>query len=103
MRRRKTASATAILLALAIVGCSSGDTAGDLAVEADMENPFFVEWDNPFGSPPFDQIVPAHYIPAYEKGMADHNAEIEAIVANPEPATFGSTIETTSLGPTPRS
>ena len=49
-------------------------------------NPFFEPWDAELGAPPFDRIVPAHYAPAYERGMADHEAEIAAIVANPEGA-----------------
>jgi peptidyl-dipeptidase Dcp len=79
--------------ALLVVGCSSGDKANEQSAETTMENPFLTEWNNPFGAPPFDQIVPAHYIPAYEAGMTDHSAEIEAIVSNPEPATFENTIE----------
>lgn len=56
------------------------------------QNPFFVEWSTPFGSPPFDQIQEDHYIPAYEEGIRRHQAEIEAIVNNPEPPTFENTI-----------
>jgi peptidyl-dipeptidase Dcp len=56
------------------------------------ENPFFQPWDGPFGLPPFGAIRPEHYAPAYERGMAEHNAEIEAIAANPAPATFDTTV-----------
>ena len=80
-------------LVVVICGCTGGDQTNEEKNMTTGVNPFLVEWDGPFGTPPFDQIVPAHYIPAYEKGMADHKAEIEAIVTNPEPPTFGNTIE----------
>ena len=37
-------------------------------------NPFFEEWETPFGVPPFDKIENEHYIPAYEEAMKQHNA-----------------------------
>ena len=45
-------------------------------------NPFFTVWDTPFGVPPFDKIKNGHYKPAIEKGIADHAAEIDSIVAD---------------------
>jgi len=90
---------TAVFLAWSVaiialtLGCAGGDEGTQQTAEIAAENPFLVEWDDPFGAPPFDQIVPAHYIPAYEKGMADHKAEIDSIVANAEAPTFENTIE----------
>ena len=55
-------------------------------------NPFLAEWDTPYGIPPFDQIKEAHYIPAIEEGIKQHNAEIEAIINNPEAPTFDNVI-----------
>lgn len=55
-------------------------------------NPFFVEWDTPFGTPPFDLIQDDHYLPAYEEAIRQHKAEIEAIINNPEAPTFENTI-----------
>ena len=46
------------------------------------ENPFLAEWDTPYGLPPFDQIEEAHYLPAIREGIAQHEAEIAAIVAD---------------------
>ena len=57
------------------------------------ENPFYQEWDTPFGIPPFDQIKDEHYMPAFEKGMEENLAEIDAIVNNPEAPTFANTLE----------
>ncbi len=56
-------------------------------------NPLLEEWDTPFGVPPFDQIEDRHYLPALRTAMAEQKSEIEAIINNPEPATFANTIE----------
>ena len=45
-------------------------------------NPFLEKWSTPFGVPPFDHIKQAHYMPAFEEGMKQHNQEIEAIAAS---------------------
>ena len=55
-------------------------------------NPFFAEWDTPFGIPPFEQIQEADYLPALQEGIQQHNAEIEAIINNPEAPTFDNVI-----------
>lgn len=60
--------------------------------QAEKPNPFFVEWDTPFGTPPFHLIEEGHFIPAYEEAMKQHNAEIEAIINNPDEPTFENTI-----------
>lgn len=56
------------------------------------ENPFFVEWDTPYGVPPFDKITEADYIPAFEKAIEIQNKEIQVIVDNPEAPNFENTI-----------
>ncbi|NOR53735.1 MAG: peptidase M3, partial [Candidatus Aminicenantes bacterium] len=56
------------------------------------ENPFFSEYNTPFKVPPFDIIKPEHFIPAYEKGMEEHKADIDAIVNNTEAPSFDNTI-----------
>jgi peptidyl-dipeptidase Dcp len=55
-------------------------------------NPLLSEWTTPFEIPPFEQVRPEHYMPAYIKAMEVHSAEIDAITSNPEPATFENTI-----------
>lgn len=55
-------------------------------------NPFFQQWDTPFGTPPFDKIEQAHYLPAFKAGIEEQNKEIEAIVNNTEEPTFENTI-----------
>jgi len=56
-------------------------------------NPFLVEWNTPFQTPPFDKIKTEHYVPAFKEGIKIHNKEIENIVKNPEAPTFKNTIE----------
>ncbi len=55
-------------------------------------NPFFAEWNTPFGIPPFEQIQEADYLPALQEGIKQHDAEIAAIIANPEAPTFDNVI-----------
>ncbi len=56
-------------------------------------NPFFEPWSTPFDVAPFSAIRAEHYRPAFERGMAEHEAEVAAIVADPAPPTFANTIE----------
>ncbi len=56
-------------------------------------NPFFEKWDTPFGVPPFGEIEVEHYLPAFERGIERHTAEIRAITENDSAATFANTIE----------
>jgi len=59
---------------------------------AENVNPFFTDWSTPFGTPPFDLIKNEHFIPAYERGMEEHMADIMAIINNEEAPTFENTI-----------
>ncbi|MCQ2140878.1 MAG: M3 family metallopeptidase [Bacteroidales bacterium] len=63
-----------------------------LSACASHQNPFLTEWDTPYGIPPFDKIEYADYIPAIKEGIKQQQAEVDAIIANPEPATFENTI-----------
>jgi len=55
-------------------------------------NPFFADFGTPFQVPPFDKIKPEHYLPAFEKGMAEQKAAIEAIVSDPAAPSYDNTI-----------
>lgn len=70
---------TFIAIALAMTACN-------------RTNPFLTEWDTPYGIPPFDQIRTSDYIPALKAGIEQQNAEIDAIVSNPDAPTFENTI-----------
>ncbi len=56
------------------------------------DNPFFAEFNTPFGTPPFDEIKMEHYKPAFDKGMQEQNDLIATIVNNQEAPTFENTI-----------
>ncbi len=55
-------------------------------------NPFFEAWTTPFGAPPFSRIKAEHFMPAYERAFAEHEAEIDAIAGQAAPPTFENTI-----------
>lgn len=60
----------------------------------DMQNrnPFFETYSTPHGTFPFDKIKTADYGPAFREGIRRQNAEIDAILHNPEVPAFGNTI-----------
>ncbi len=60
---------------------------------AERENPFYTEYETPFGVPPFDEIRNEHFKPAIEEAMRQHKVEVDAIINNPEEPTFENTIE----------
>jgi peptidyl-dipeptidase Dcp len=55
-------------------------------------NPLLRESDLPFALPPFAAIEDRHYPEAFRLGMVEQRAEVDAIIADPEPATFENTI-----------
>ena len=57
------------------------------------DNPFLKEWNTPFKTPPFNEIKSEHYLPAFEEGIKQQRAEIDAIVNSKERPTFKNTIE----------
>ena len=62
------------------------------ACTKERTNPFFTEWNTPLGIPPFEQIQDADYLPALQEGIKQHDAEIAAIIANPDAPTFDNVI-----------
>jgi peptidyl-dipeptidase Dcp len=61
--------------------------------KVDTTNPFFSEYNTPFNVPPFEKIMAKHYMPAFEKGMADGRIEIEKLVKDRRKPTFQNTVE----------
>lgn len=57
-----------------------------------MKNPFFVEYETPYGVPPFDLIKSAHYLPAIGSAIALNKKEINLIISNTEEPNFENTI-----------
>ncbi|MGM0551058.1 MAG: M3 family metallopeptidase [Bacteroidota bacterium] len=71
---------------MALFSCKpSGEPSGD--------NPLLGDYNTPFEVPPFEQIQPEHYMPAFEKGMKEQKNNIEALVSSSEAPTFENTIE----------
>lgn len=69
---------------LALAGCTS-------------KNPFFSEFKNQYGIPPFESIKPEHFMPAFKEGIKQQQAEYDAIANNNDSATFTNTIEALEL------
>ena len=74
-----------ILLAISMIGCNKN-------TEAELPNPFFEQWNTPYGVPPFESIKTYHYEPAFERAISLHDEEIAAIIAQTEEPTFENTI-----------
>ncbi len=60
---------------------------------AQPANPLLQEWTTPFQAPPFSQIRPEHFVSAFKEAIAENRKEVDAIVNNPQQATFANTIE----------
>jgi len=58
------------------------------SVSCTTPNPFLTGWDTPYGIPDFSKVKENHYVEAVEAGVAQQQAEIDAIIANTEAPTF---------------
>src|SRR3981081_1559328 len=63
------------------------------AAQAANSNPLFEDWSEPFGVPPFGRIGPQHFLPAFARAFAAHEAEVAAIAADAAEPTFANTID----------
>ncbi len=75
---------------LLFAGCKNNSDTMDSTNLKD--NPFLSEWNTPYNIPDFSRIKPEHYMPAFEEGMRQQKAEIDAIVNNSEAPTFENTV-----------
>jgi peptidyl-dipeptidase Dcp len=55
-------------------------------------NPLLKPWEAPHQTPPFAEIKPEHFLPAFEQAFTDHAAEIAAITHDPAVPDFDNTI-----------
>ena len=78
-----------ILLVLVLLSFSFGQE----DIKITQPNPFFIEWETPFTTPPFDLIHTDHFKPALMEGMKQQKEEINAIINNKEKPTFQNTLE----------
>ncbi|MBN2612065.1 MAG: M3 family metallopeptidase [Bacteroidales bacterium] len=77
------------IIAVLFTACKTGNK--------EMTNPLLSESKTPFGVPPFNEIIAAHFLPALDSTITINKLEIEAIIANPEPATFDNTLKVLDL------
>ncbi|MGY0632867.1 M3 family metallopeptidase [Luteimonas sp. A478] len=99
MKKTGLTLALAAALGMGVSACSTDSpVAGEVGETSEQVMPF--TQDNPFAAPselplqfpPFDQIKDEHFAPAFEAGMAEALAEIDAIANNSEEPTFENTI-----------
>ncbi|MCW8925935.1 MAG: dipeptidyl carboxypeptidase II, partial [Xanthomonadales bacterium] len=96
--------ALGVALAFSIAGCSKSDNnqvadatsqepASDpMTTQTADSNPFFNESPLYMHYPQFDKVENAYYKPAFERGMEEQLAEIQAIVDQSEAPTFDNTL-----------
>jgi peptidyl-dipeptidase Dcp len=68
------------------------ETEQTAAVSQAQTNPLLQPWQTPFETPPFAEIKPEHFLPAFEQAFADHSAEIAAITHDPSAPDFDNTV-----------
>lgn len=91
-----------VVLALLLFGCAqlmppspaAGSSEAAVATGSPAANVLTAEWTGPYGGvPAFDRMAVADLEPAFDAAIAEHLAQLDAIAAQPEPATFANTIE----------
>jgi peptidyl-dipeptidase Dcp len=70
---------------------------GSGTTDSAAANPLLEDWTGSGGVPPFSRIAAAHFMPAYTWALAEHEAEIIAIAADPAAPTFANTIAALEL------
>lgn len=63
-----------------------------MPAHATADNPLLAQWSTPFALPPFGEIAPEHFPPAFEAALAEHRREIARIARNRAKPTFRNTI-----------
>ncbi len=61
------------------------------------DNPLLQDWKTPFKTPPFADIQPEHFRPAFDAALAGHDSEIAAIAEDPGTPSFANTVEALEL------
>lgn len=110
MTKRRLIPVKIVVVAASAVllwGCSEkAEQAGETAEDGDAvpvvavvedNNPLLLEWDTPYGIPPFGEIRDENYKPAFDRGIEELRADIRMIRDNPEAPTFENTIEALEL------
>ena len=103
-------SVLSLCIGCTLIACSEPDSSENhtnLVVEnqvmtavtstQDTKNPFYDESPLYLNYPQFDKIENSHYLPAFERGMAEQTVEIDAITGQPAAVTFENTIRALEL------
>ena len=103
-------SVLSLCIGCTLIACSEPDSSENhtnLVVEnqvmtavtstQDTQNPFYDESPLYLNYPQFDKIENSHYLPAFERGMAEQTVEIDAITGQPAAVTFENTIRALEL------
>lgn len=77
---------------MAKAGIVMSDAQQNAATPEAPANPLLKAWQTPFETPPFPEISPEHFLPAFERAFADHSAEVAAITHDPSAPDFANTI-----------
>ena len=85
MMKKKILTLMSVVALTAVVTMNS-------CMSNERENPFLKPYETQFNIPPFAEITYDDYLPAFEQGIAEYKAEIDAIVANQEEPNFDNTI-----------
>ncbi|TVQ11901.1 MAG: M3 family peptidase [Bacteroidetes bacterium] len=56
------------------------------------QNPLLDPFNTPYGIIPFEKVKPEHILPAFNITMEEDRMQVQAIIDNPQPATFKNTI-----------
>lgn len=99
MKKTGLTLALAAALGMGVSACSTeAPVAGEIGETSEQvmpfsqDNPFAAQSELPLHFPPFDQIKDEHFAPAFEAGMAEALAEVDAIANSDEEPTFDNTI-----------
>jgi peptidyl-dipeptidase Dcp len=65
---------------------------------SDLQNPLLATWSGEFELPPFAAIKAEHFRPAFDRALAEHRAEIDAIAQNGAEPSFENTIAALEKG-----
>ncbi|MFO7867350.1 MAG: M3 family metallopeptidase [Candidatus Aminicenantes bacterium] len=80
------------ILAAVLCAAACAKESGTGSESGEDMNAFFIDWETPYGVPPFDLIKVEHYLPAFREAVKQHQQEIETIASNPEEPNFENTL-----------
>jgi peptidyl-dipeptidase Dcp len=92
-----------LAIAIALAGCQQSSAPESVTqvekkaqeeqtVPSNANNPFFAEYDTPYGIPPFEKIKKSDYLPAFYHGIEQNKLEISALTKVKSRPTFENTI-----------